>query len=725
MPQLDDSVHALLHEYWGFDRLRPVQADAIAAALAGRDSLVVMPTGGGKSLCYQLPPLVRGETDIVVSPLISLMKDQVDGLVANGYPAAALHSGLTPTQRRDVEQGIARGEYRLVFIAPERLVTSWFLGVAKRIGVRRFAIDEAHCISQWGHDFRPEYRQLAVLRSHFPGASLHAFTATATPRVRDDIAAQLNLKNPAVLVGVFDRPNLIYRIVPQVDRQRQIVEVIRRRPGEAAIVYAISRNDTESLAAMLRQQGIKAAHYHAGMNPGERHDTQEQFSDERLDVVVATVAFGMGIDRSNVRCVIHAAMPKTIESYQQETGRAGRDGLEAECVMLYSPADVMKWESLIRRSAQNAEDPEAVVAAQVQLLRAMQRFAAGITCRHRTLSEYFGQTYENPNCGACDVCLDDTEGVPEATVVAQKILSCVARTGQGFGVGHVVDVLLGGNTEMVRRCGHDQLSTYGLLKEMGKKELQSLVYQLIDQGALGRTEGDRPVLQLNTDSIAILKGQKQVRLIQPRKRPTRRSNIGSHDMEGVDRPLHDHLRGWRRELAAKRGLPPYVIFDDKTLAELARVRPVTTQSLRQVRGIGEKRLADLGDAIVAEVADFCARHGLKTDQPASIPEFIEPPRPGNAVKEAAFAMFREGRSVDETAAATQRARSTVAGYLAEFIETQRPASIDAWVDAATCERVTTVARTMETPLLKPVFDALGGEISYDTIRLVIAHLKTT
>ena len=350
-------ILATVHRYWGFSELRPLQEQAIRAGLERRDSLVVMPTGGGKSLCYQVPAELARRTDIVVSPLISLMKDQVDGLRESGYPAGALYSGMPLDTLRETEAQIAAGRYRLVFVAPERLLTPRFLQLIERLQVRAFAIDEAHCISHWGHDFRPEYRQLAELKIRFPQASVHAYTATATARVREDIAEQLRLQNPAVLVGTFDRPNLVYRIVPRVDAQTQVLQVLRRHPGDAAIVYCISRKDTEAMAEWLRANRLRAAFYHAGMEADERRRTQDAFASEEIDVVAATVAFGMGIDRSNVRCVIHAAMPKSIEHYQQETGRAGRDGLEAECVMLYSAADVLRWESLIEKSAADASAP--------------------------------------------------------------------------------------------------------------------------------------------------------------------------------------------------------------------------------------------------------------------------------------------------------------------------------------------------------------------------------
>lgn len=507
-------ILAKVKTFWGYDALRPLQDQAIRAGVESRDSLVVMPTGGGKSLCYQVPPLLTDRTDIVVSPLISLMKDQVDGLQRCGYPAAALHSGMSQSAIRDTQEQILDGETRLVFVAPERIVSSYFLNLLKRINVRAFAIDEAHCVSHWGHDFRPEYRQLALLRDHFPRASIHAYTATATPRVREDIIAQLQLRNPSVLIGTFDRPNLTYRVVPRVDVYGQVLEVIRRHAGQAVIVYCISRKDTEAMAAWLKDNKIRADHYHAGMDAAHRRRTQEAFAEERLDVIVATVAFGMGIDRSDVRCVIHAALPKSIEHYQQETGRAGRDGLEAECVLFYSAGDVVKWENLMDRSVEEAENPEEVSRASRELLRHIQNYCNSSRCHHKALSEYFGQAYERDNCEACEICLNEMEAVPDATIIAQKILSCVARVEQRFGVAHVVDVLLGSNTEMIRRCGHDKLSTYALLKKMEKTELTNLIYQLIDQKLVVRTSGDRPTLQLNDASWRVMRKQQEVQFFR-------------------------------------------------------------------------------------------------------------------------------------------------------------------------------------------------------------------
>jgi ATP-dependent DNA helicase RecQ len=598
---LQENILPIVRQYWGFDSLRPLQAEAIRAGLELRDSVVVMPTGGGKSLCYQVPPAVARRTDVVVSPLISLMKDQVDGLRACGYPAVALHSGMTARQQDAALAALKKRSCHLLFVSPERILTSPFLKVLDELAVRAFAIDEAHCISHWGHDFRPDYRQLSTLKERFPQASVHAFTATATQRVRQDVAEQLKLNNPAMLVGTFDRPNLTYRVVPREDVYGQTVDIIRRHLKEAVIVYCLSRKDTETMADYVRACGIEARPYHAGLSADQRRETQDAFAAEKLNVVTATVAFGMGIDRSNVRCVIHASMPKSIEHYQQETGRAGRDGLEAECVLLYSAADVARWERLIEESAQAASEPEIVVAAQMALLEETRKFCARRRCRHRALSEYFGQSYPGSGCRACDVCLKETEGVEDATVTAQKILSCVARVRQRFGVGHVVDVLQGVHSETIRSRGHDQLSTYGILKNVERKKLMGWVYQLVDQGMLERTAGDRPVLKLNEASWEVLRGQRVVTLMRGKSGRKKKTRAERESWEGVDRELFARLRDLRREIAEEESVPAFVIFSDATLREMARKKPTSPAALKSVVGVGERKLADYGERILSVI----------------------------------------------------------------------------------------------------------------------------
>jgi ATP-dependent DNA helicase RecQ len=602
VPLGDTQIADVLTRWWGFDRLRPLQAEAIAAALAGRDSLVVMPTGGGKSLCYQLPPLMGETTDVVISPLVALMKDQVDALEAIGYPAAAIHGGMSQEERSNVRDQLAAGELRLLFTAPERLVNTGLLDLLARVGVKRFAVDEAHCISHWGHDFRPEYRQLALLRDRFPSASIHAFTATATPRVRSDIARQLNLQDPVELVGTFDRPNLVYRVVPRTDRIAQTLAILGRHRGEASIVYCISRKETEKLAARLAAEGLLARPYHAGLDAKERHRTQEAFTRETIDIVVATVAFGMGIDRSDVRLVLHTSLPKSLEAYQQETGRAGRDGLAAECVLLYSSADVFSWESLVRKSAAESElepeEQERLIASQMEHLLSMRRYAQATRCRHAALSEYFGQSYPAAACGACDVCLGETDSLPEATVMAQKILSCVARVQERFGVRHVCEVLRGAKTDAVLRHGHDRLSTFGLLAAIDQRAAENLVHQLLDQELLTRTAGDRPVVTLNERSWEVLRGSREVVLLEPRAGKTKAAKTDTDDWQGVDRDLFERLRRWRRRIAEARGKPAWTILDDKALRAIAREQPDSLAALLRCKGIGEKRLADFGADIL-------------------------------------------------------------------------------------------------------------------------------
>ena len=603
---VDGRVTEILKRWWGFETLRPRQAEAIQAALASRDSLVVMPTGGGKSLCYQLPPLIGDTTDVVISPLVALMKDQVDALEAIGYPAAALHSGLSADERSAIRDRLVAGELRLLFAAPERLVNSGLIDTLARVGVKRFAIDEAHCISHWGHDFRPEYRQLALLRERFPQASLHAFTATATPRVREDIASQLGLRDPAVLVGTFDRPNLVYRVVPRTNRVAQTLAILGRHRGEASIVYCISRRETERLAARLAAEGLLARPYHAGLDAKERHRTQDAFAKETIDVVVATVAFGMGIDRSDVRLVLHTALPKSLEAYQQETGRAGRDGLAAECVLLYSSADVFQWEALVRKSAEESDldetEQEALVGSLVRHLHSMRRYAQAARCRHAALSEYFGQAYPAGSCEACDVCLGETENLADSTVIAQKILSCVARVEQRFGVRHVCEVLRGAKTDSVVCSGHDRLSTYGLLAELDQRAAENLVHQLLDQELLVRTPGDRPVVRLNERAWEVLRGGREVVLLEPRTGRAKVTKAEADDWQGVDRDLFERLRRWRRRIAEARGKPAWTILDDKALRTIAREKPASLAALLRCKGIGEKRLADFGGLILDLVA---------------------------------------------------------------------------------------------------------------------------
>ncbi|MCA8976945.1 MAG: DNA helicase RecQ [Planctomycetes bacterium] len=608
----DHAITANLERWFGWQALRPRQREAIDAALDGVDALVVMPTGGGKSLCYQLPPLMLDRLTVVVSPLIALMQDQVDGLRLHGIPSAAAHGNLDADGRAELRQLSSSGELRLLFVAPERLFQPEFFHWLTAQDIAAVAIDEAHCISQWGHDFRPEYRRLAELRERLPEVPFHAFTATATPRVRDDIVHQLALRKPRRLIGKFDRPELCYRVLPRQDLETQVAEAIARHRGSAAIVYCIARKDTEALAAALRQRGIDARAYHAGLAAGERTQISADFRAERLDVVVATVAFGMGIDRSDVRLVVHAAMPKSLEHYQQETGRAGRDGLPAECLLLYSNADAAKWRMVMRRRSEEGEGDADALAAQLELMQHMQRFAGLARCRHRALSEYFGQDYEPDDCGACDVCLGELVEVEDGHVMAQKILSAVVRTGQRFGARYIIDVLRGTRGDKIRQRGHDAIPTFGICAGVPVMQLGNYIDQLVDQGVLIRSEGEYPILLLGDDGGAVLRGDLKVELrvpkaaLEARPRRTRRGGGGggevATELEPAERELFEGMRSLRREIASELGVPPYVVFSDATLEELARRRPSSAGAMLAVRGIGQKKLDSFGERFLAAIA---------------------------------------------------------------------------------------------------------------------------
>ena len=593
----------VLERTWGYTSFRPLQREAMDAILARRDSLVVMPTGAGKSICFQAPALVADGLALVVSPLISLMKDQVDTLVGNGVAAACYNSALSSEQKTRVMEDLRGGRIKLLYVSPERLVGDGAEGFLRRVAagaakVGFIAVDEAHCISQWGHDFRPEYRQLARLREFFPGVSLHAFTATATARVRKDITEQLALQAPLELVGSFDRPNLTYRVLPRASLKTQILDVLRRHGGEAGIVYCSSRKDVDQLAAWMQGQGLRAVPYHAGLSDEERHRHQDAFLDEHADVVVATVAFGMGIDRSDVRYVIHAGAPQSLEHYQQESGRAGRDGLEAECVLIVSGADFLKWRQMLERSGELNDQKR-------QLLRDIERYASGVGCRHKHLLAHFAERYPKDDCGACDFCLGELESVADPVTLARKILSCVARVGQRFGAAHLTNVLRGSATEQVTARGHANLTTFGLLAEHSQDDVRGYIDQLLGRGFLRQTDDQYPVLALTDEGVALLKdaGASPDLTLAKQRRPDpargpRRSKAETEGWEGVDRDLFERLRALRLTVARGRGVPPYVIFHDTTLRELARTKPTTIDELRHVYGVGAKKADDLGAAVL-------------------------------------------------------------------------------------------------------------------------------
>jgi len=602
----DRALKDVLHQVWGFSDFRPLQREAMGAILAARDSVVVLPTGGGKSVCFQAPALVAARAGehlgvaLVVSPLISLMKDQVDGLRVDGVAAAYLNSTLQPHERDDVLASIRDGRCRLLYVSPERLLADAGLRrLLLQAGLRFIAIDEAHCISQWGHDFRPEYRQLGALRDEFPGVSFHAFTATATDRVRRDIVAELRLRDPRVLVGSFDRPNLTYRVVRRVNLQRQLLQILSRHEDEAGIVYCGSRREVESLSEWLKGEGHAAVPYHAGLADAVRSRHQEAFLEERADIVVATVAFGMGIDRSNVRYVVHASAPRSPEHYQQESGRAGRDGLPAECVLIYSAADFLRWRRMLESNGEFTDSAR-------ELLRDMERYASGMGCRHKTLVEYFGERYPGIGCGACDWCLKELDPVADANVVAQKILSCVARVKQAWGIGHVTDILVGRATEKVVASRHAELSTFALLRDEPAAVVRGYMEQLIDGGFLMRDGDPYPVLRLTTSGAALMRGQVACALYREVQPPRKSAKRKGRDRAGsiADGGLFERLRDVRLRLARERGVPPYVIFHDTTLREMTERRPTTLEELHEVYGVGAKKASDFGGAFLDAIRTF-------------------------------------------------------------------------------------------------------------------------
>jgi ATP-dependent DNA helicase RecQ len=609
-----DRILEVVRKTWGYDSLRPLQREAMEAAVAGQDALVVLPTGGGKSLCYQAPALLSDRLTVVVSPLISLMKDQVDRLLSKGVPSAFINSSLDPSDRNRVQAGIVRGEYRLVFVAPERFSSAGFERLIGQGRVGAFAIDEAHCISHWGHDFRQDYRELGRLKKEFPDATVHAFTATATPRVREDIVEQLGLKDPRTLVGDFFRPNLQYHCIQRSDKVDDVVGEVKKRAGQAGIVYCIRRSDVDDLAAKLRSLKVKAAPYHAGMDDEARTRTQDRFAAGEVDVVVATVAFGMGIDRADIRYVLHAAMPKSLEHYQQETGRAGRDGKPADCVLFYSGQDWRLWESIIRQNETTDQD------TKLHMLSEMYGFASSARCRHRRLVEYFGQRWAGAKCGSCDVCRGGLGSLPDSGDLARKVLRGISRTGQRYGASYVSEVLSGQKTDRVLQRGHDVLDVFGSLPGKPKHIVMGWIDQLVDQGVL-EVEGEYRVLRLLPRALGVMEGSEAAALYgtapatktktktRTKARPKRAPKVEEPEapkpveepMDAAASALYERLRVLRKEIADETGVPAFWVFGDRTLREMARLRPATPSALLNLYGVGPTKLESFGDRFLKAI----------------------------------------------------------------------------------------------------------------------------
>ena len=585
-----------LQEVFGLKEFRPHQREIIERVIDGGDAFVLMPTGGGKSLCYQLPALQRPGLAIVVSPLISLMKDQVDALRANGVNAAMYNSNLNTAEAREVLEQLHGGQLDLLYVAPERMMRPGFLHSLESMQLALIAIDEAHCVSQWGHDFRPEYVALGELRRQFPDTPLIALTATADPQTREDIVNVLGLQNAETFITSFDRPNIRYTVLEKHQPHAQLLRFLDKREHESGIVYALSRKRVEEISDHLQDRGFSAAAYHAGLGAETRKDVQERFLRDDVSIVVATVAFGMGIDKPNVRFVVHYDLPRHLEGYYQETGRAGRDGLAAEAFLLFGAQDA----AMARYQMEQGRNEEQK-RIEMHKLNAMVGFAESQSCRRRVLLGYLGESLAE-DCGNCDVCLDPPERF-DATEAARKVLSCVYRVGQSFGMKHVVDVLRGSDNERVRKFGHEHLSTYGIGMEYSHAEWMSITRQLIHRGYLVQDIAAFSVLKLTPKSLALLREQETVELAKPRtrekakKRPAIALELGPPDQE-----LFEQLRALRSTLAEQAGVPPYIIFGDAALVEMSRAKPANEEEFLAVNGVGKVKLERYGDAFLEVIA---------------------------------------------------------------------------------------------------------------------------
>jgi ATP-dependent DNA helicase RecQ len=702
----------LLKQYFGFTSFRPLQEEIIRDALAGRDAFALLPTGGGKSLCFQLPALVRPGLTVVISPLIALMKDQVDALQASGVAATFLNSSLSTDESRARLRGLHHGEFRLLYVAPERLLLSGFLADLQKWKPNLIAVDEAHCISEWGHDFRPEYRQLVQLRSLFPDVPMMALTATATERVRADIVQQLHLREPGIFVASFNRPNLTYRVLPKAGPYEQTLEFVRGRQNESGIVYCQSRKSAESVAERLNADGVKAAPYHAGLEKEARGKNQELFLRDEVRVICATIAFGMGINKPNVRFVIHYDLPKNVEGYYQETGRAGRDGLPSDCLLLFSAGDVVKQSQFID------EKPDAEKQIAREQLQQMVHYAESADCRRASLLEYFGEIFPHENCDACDNCLSPRETF-DGTLAAQKFLSCVYRIREhsGFGVGlnHVVEVLTGADTEKIRKWSHAQLSTYGIGKEHSRPEWGAIGRELVRLGYVKQDAAKFNVLELTAEGRGVLKERKPVQLTKPMKLPERREHaIGEIT---CDEALFERLRGLRKRLADERSVPPYIIFSDVALRQMARNYPSNEREFARISGVGERKLAEFGKMFLGEIASFLQTNPRQIFAEESFePPPLPKPRMGDTVRDT-LRLFRAGQSVEAIAGRRNLVIGTIYGHLATAIESGEPLDLAQFFSATEQEQIAAAFAKNGFGNLTGVHDALGGKFDFGALRV--------
>ena len=725
----------VLKQYWGHNGFLPLQEEAIDLVLKGRDSLLVLPTGGGKSACFQVPALVRNTLALVVSPLIALMKDQVDGLNLNGVAAACINSSMTADEKIEVTNRLRAGELNLLYISPEKLAQPRSINFLKTLNVSFIAIDEAHCISQWGHDFRPDYRQLKNLRQHFPKISIHAYTATATPEVQEDIAAQLNLEQPQFLIGSFDRPNLTFRVQRKSAHHfAQIIKVVERHQHESGIIYCQSRREVESTATRLADSDLAVWPYHAGMADHKRKKNQEEFINHDSGIMVATIAFGMGVDKSNIRFVIHSGLPKALENYQQESGRAGRDGLPAECLLFHNNSDLMRWQRTLTET--DDEVNQAGLDGATRSLKAMSDYAHGVNCRHQTLVNYFGQKLKDEPCAHCDICLEEMSQVEDPLICAQKIISSILRQGENFGLNYSAQVLKGSNDQRIKANQHEQLSTWGILKNEVLDQIKSWLDQLISQDFLHR-EGEYQIIRVTPKGRELLQAKLTPILIKHNfdarsKTPTDSDTT----LTATELELFSDLRNLRHELATCRKVPPYVIFSDAALNDMARRRPVNLEIFNQVKGVGETKLNDFGELFTTRIKKFCTDHHLSENCPLETDsETRRKPkaklRDPNQLSESeirAFTCFAEGLSIPETASRLDRALSTTSAYMMTYIQHNQITDPAPWLNEFNVNKINTALVAVEADpewggRLKPIFVKLNEQVSYEEIRIVLACRK--
>jgi len=700
------TIHYTLKTVFGFHEFRPPQQEVIEQVIAGEDVFLVMPTGGGKSLCYQIPALHRTGLAIVVSPLISLMKDQVDALLANGVRAACFNSSLSSVEARRVSRQMENGELDLLYVAPERLMQPEFLERLTQLKLALFAIDEAHCISQWGHDFRPDYVQIGRLRGLFPAVPIVAMTATADPETRRDIIRQLGIEQATVYVAGFDRPNITYTVMPKQKPFAQLGVFLNNRRGEAGIVYALSRKRVEQVAERLCAAGFAAAAYHAGLPDEERRRVQDAFRRDDLRIVVATVAFGMGIDKPNVRFVVHYDMPKSVESYYQETGRAGRDGLPSEALMLFGMGDVMTARSLI----ENSDNPERV-RIELQKLNAMVAYAEALTCRRRALLAYFGDQRDH-DCDNCDICNDPPQRF-DASELAKKALSCVYRVGECFGARHVIDVLRGAKGQRILDLRHNQLSTYGIGADLSSVEWDNIIRQLIHLGYLVQDFTRFGALGLSPSARPVLKGETQVILGLPRdvakvEEKSRRKNGAG---EGVHRALFEALRAVRKQIADAASVPPFVVFSDATLVEMAKSRPRDERELLSITGVGEHKLRKYG-------AQFLAAIDEDRRSTAPVADIAGLSLTLSDTQRDTFTLYRQGLSLPEMASRRGLKDLTVVAHLEELLAAGLDIDLRRFVDADKIPLIEARLEELGAIGLTPLKEGLPESISYTDIRLV-------